>query len=80
MKMNVFVFVCIGVEYLWTFCSVLYGFGKSIKIHYLAHPLRIPGISVTRAPGTSFCHSCGINPIKPMKASDLPVFLYGAET
>ncbi len=45
--MKVFVFICIGVEYLGTFCSVLFGFRKCNKINYIAHPLRIPGISVT---------------------------------
>ncbi len=36
-----------------------------------------PAISTT---DTSFIHFWSINTIKPMKASDLPVFLYGAET
>ncbi len=31
--MNVFVFVCIGVEYFWTFCSVLVGFRKCNKVN-----------------------------------------------
>ncbi len=39
--MNVFVFICIGVECLWTFCSVLFGFRKCNKVN---DPLRIPGI------------------------------------
>ncbi len=78
--MNVFVFICIGVEYLRTFCSVLFGFSKCNKVNDIAHPLRIAGISVTSTPDTSFLHFCSINIIKPMRASDLPVFLYGAET
>ncbi len=68
-----------SVEYLGTFRSVLFGFKKCNKINYIAHPLRIPGISVTSTPGTSFFHFWRINPIKPMRASDLPMFLYGAE-
>ncbi len=78
--MNVFVFICIGVEYLGTFCSVLFGFRKCNKINYIAHPLRIPWISVTSTTGTSFFHFWSINPIKAMRALDLPMFLYGAET
>ncbi len=42
----------IGVEYLGTFCSVLFGFRKFNKINDIAHLLRIPGISVTSTPGT----------------------------
>ncbi len=53
-KINIFVFICTGVEYLGTFCSVLFGFRKCNKINYIAHPLRIPGISVTSTTGTSF--------------------------
>ncbi len=45
-KINVFVFICIGVEYLGTFCSVLFEFRK-YEINYIAHSLRIPGVSVT---------------------------------
>ncbi len=78
--MNVFVFICIGVECLRTFCSVLFGFRKCNKINDIAHPLRIHGISVTSTPGTPLFHLWNINSIKPMRASDLPMFLYGAET
>ncbi len=42
----------IGVEYLGTFCSVLFEFIKCNKINDIAHPLRIPVISVTSTPGT----------------------------
>ncbi len=35
-KMNVFVFICIRVEYLGIFCSVLFGFKKFNKINYIA--------------------------------------------
>ncbi len=68
--MNAFIFICIEVEYLGAFCSVLFGFWKCNKINNIAHPLRIPGISVTSTPGTSFFHFLSINPIKPMRASD----------
>ncbi len=53
-KIKVFVFICIGVQYLGIFCSVLFGFRKYNKINYIAHPLRIPGISVTSTPDTLF--------------------------
>ncbi len=46
-KMNVFVFLCFGVEYFGTFCSVLFGFRKCNVINDIADPLRIPEISVT---------------------------------
>ncbi len=52
--MNVFVFICIGVEYLETFCSVLFGFSKCNKVNDITHPLRIPGISVISTSDTSF--------------------------
>ncbi len=68
------------VEYLWTFCSVFWGFSKCNKKYYIAHPLRIPGISVTSTPDTSFFHFWSINTIKLMQALHLPMFLYGAET
>ncbi len=61
--MNVFVFICIGVEYLGTFCTVLFGFRKCNKINYIAHPLRIPGINVISTPDTSFYYFCSINTI-----------------
>ncbi len=51
-KMNVLVFICIGVEYLGTFYSILFGFRKCNKINYIAHRPRIPGISVTSTSGT----------------------------
>ncbi len=54
-----------------TFCSVLFGFRKCNKINYIAHSLRIPGISVTSTPGTSFFHFWSI---KPIRASDLLMF------
>ncbi len=54
---------CIGVEYLGTFCSVLFGFRTFNKVNYIACPLRIPGISVTSTPGTSFFHFWSINSI-----------------
>ncbi len=66
--LKVFVFICIGLEYLGTFCSVLFGFRKCNKINYIAHPLRIAGISVTSTPDTPFFHFWSI---KPMRASYL---------
>ncbi len=68
LRLCVFVFICIGVEYLGTFCSVLFGFRKFNKIYYIAYPLRIPGISVSITTGTQFFHFWSINPIKPMQA------------
>ncbi len=62
-KINVFVFNCIRVECLRTLCSILFGFRKCNKINSIAHPLRIPGISVTSTPGTLFFHFCSINTI-----------------
>ncbi len=78
--MNAFVFICIGVEYLAIFCSVLFGFSKCNKINNIAYPHRIPGISVTSTPGTPLFYFLNIKPIKPMRASDPPMLLYGAET
>ncbi len=77
--MNVFVFICFGVEYLNIFFSVLFGFRKCNKINYIADPIRIPGISVTSTPGTSFFTFLKHKPHKPMQASDPPMFLYGTE-
>ncbi len=77
--MNVFVFICIGVEYLGPFSSVLFGFRKYNVINDIAHPLGIPGLSVTSTPDTSD-YFWNINHIKPMRASDPPMFLYDAET
>ncbi len=34
--------------------AVLFGFRKCNKINDIAHPLRIPGISVSSPPGTRF--------------------------
>lgn len=65
MLMDIFALFCLGLENV---------------INSVAHPLRIPGISVTSATGTLFSNFCSINTIKPMRASDLPMFLYGAET
>ncbi len=45
--MNVLVFICIGVEYLGTFCSILFGFRKCNTINYI-----VPGYleSVLKVP------------------------------
>ncbi len=63
-----------NVEYLGTFCSVLFGFRKCNKINsiailsgYLESVLQVPRHIV-------FFHFWSINPIKPMWASDLPMF------
>ncbi len=72
------VFICIGVECLGTFCSVLFGFRKCNKIilpilsGYLESVLQVPQAQ-------RFCIFCSINTIKPMQASHLPMFLYGTE-
>ncbi len=73
-------FFGIGVECIGICCSVLVGFRKCNKINDIAHPLKIPGISVTSTPGFFYFRFCSINPIKTTRASDLSVFLYGAET
>ncbi len=73
---------CLHLYWGWIlliFCSVLFGFRKCNKINSIAHPLRIPGICDTSTTGTSFFHFWSINTIKPMRASDLLMFLYGAE-
>ncbi len=57
-KMNIFIFIGIGVECLGTFCSILVGFRTLNKINSIAHPPRTPGISVTSTPGTFFSIFC----------------------
>ncbi len=76
-------FISIGIEvetFLELKTSVLFGFRKCIEINSIDHPLRIPEISVTITPSTSFYHCCSVNTFKPMCASHLPMFLDAAET
>lgn len=43
-------------------------------------PLQMPGINLTSTWSTQFYHCYNTSTIKPMRALDLPFFLYGTET